>query len=117
MKKKSVVTKFLSRRILLLIQLIISIVFLGYIYYLKMLPMKYYLILVGIIVLLWLFMSFFIKYGIKKKKKENKYGMLIFSKLLSLVLSISLIFVSVMAFKGNSFLSNITGSLNTNTCY
>ena len=37
--------------------------------------------------------------------------MLIFSKLLSLVLSISLIFVSVMAFKGNSFLSNITGSL------
>ena len=111
MKKKSVVTKFLSRRILLLIQLIISIVFLGYIYYLKMLPMKYYLILVGIIVLLWLFMSFFIKYGIRKKKKENKYGMLIFSKLLSLVLSISLIIVSVMAFKGNSFLSNITGSL------
>ena len=111
MKKKSVVTKFLSRRILLLIQLIISIVFLGYIYYLKMLPMKYYLILVGIIALLWFFMSFFIKYGIKKKKKENKYGMLIFSKLLSLVLSISLIIVSVMAFKGNSFLSNITGSL------
>ena len=111
MKKKSVVTKFLSRRILLLIQLIMSIVFLGYIYYLKMLPMKYYLILVGIIVLLWLFMSFFIKYGIRKKKKENKYGMLIFSKLLSLVLSISLIIVSVMAFKGNSFLSNITGSL------
>lgn len=29
--------------------------------------------------------------------------MLIFSKLLSLVLSISLIIVSVMAFKGNSF--------------
>lgn len=40
MKKKSVVTKFLSRRILLLIQLIISIVFLGYIYYLKMLPIE-----------------------------------------------------------------------------
>lgn len=36
---------------------------------------------------------------------------LFFSKLLSLVLSISLIIVSVMAFKGNSFLSNITGSL------
>ena len=72
MKKKSVVTKFLSRRILLLIQLIISIVFLGYIYYLKMLPMKYYLILVGIIALLWFFMSFFIKYGIKKKKKEKQ---------------------------------------------
>lgn len=69
-EEKSVVTKFLSRRILLLIQLIMSIVFLGYIYYLKMLPMKYYLILVGIIVLLWLFMSFFIKYGIRKKKKK-----------------------------------------------
>ena len=55
-----------------MIQLIISIVFLGYIYYLKMLPMKYYLILVGIIALLWFFMSFFIKYGIKKKKKEKQ---------------------------------------------
>ena len=73
--------------------------------------MKYYLILLGIIALLWLFMSFFIKYGIKKKRKENKYGILIFSKLLSLMLSIALIFVSVMAFKGNSFLSNISGSL------
>ena len=111
MKKKSVVAKLLSRRILLLIQLIVSIVFLGYIYYLKMFPMKYYLILVGIVVLLWLFMSFFIKRGIKKKRKENKYGLLIFSKLLSLALSAVLIFVSVMAFKGNNFLANISGSL------
>lgn len=111
MKKKSVVTKFLSRRILLLIQLIVSIIFLGYIYYLNMFPMKYYLILVGIIALLWLFISFFIKCGIRKKKKKNKYGLLVFSKLLSLALSITLIFVSVMAFKGNSFLSSISGSL------
>lgn len=111
MKKKSVVTKFLSRRILLLIQLVVSIVFLGYIYYLNMFPMKYYLILVGIIALLWFFMSFFIKCGIRKKKKKNKYGILVFSKLLSLALSITLIFVSVMAFKGNSFLSSISGSL------
>ena len=50
---------------------------------------------------------FVVRFLLKKKKKENKYGMLIFSKLLSLVLSISLIIVSVMAFKGNSFLSNI----------
>ena len=75
-----------------------------------MLPMKYYLILCGIIFLLWMLSSLLIKSGIKKKKRENKYARLIFGKLLSLILSIALGFVSVMAFKGNSFLSNITGS-------
>ena len=103
-------SKLFSRRILLLIQFIVSIIFLGCIYILKMLPMKYYLILCGIIFLLWMLSSLLIKSGIKKKKRENKYARLIFGKLLSLILSIALGFVSVMAFKGNNFLSNITGS-------
>lgn len=60
--------------------------------------------------LLWMLSSLLIKSGIKKKKRENKYARLIFGKLLSLILSIALGFVSVMAFKGNNFLSNITGS-------
>ena len=109
-KKRSFMSKLFSRRILLLIQFIVSIIFLGCIYILKMLPMKYYLILCGIIFLLWMLSSLLIKSGIKKKKRENKYARLIFGKLLSLILSIALGFVSVMAFKGNSFLSNITGS-------
>lgn len=65
--------------------------------------MKYYLILCGIIFLLWMLSSLLIKSGIKKKKRENKYVRLIFGKLLSLILSIALGFVSVMAFKGNNF--------------
>ena len=48
-KKRSFMSKLFSRRILLLIQFIVSIIFLGCIYILKMLPMKYYLILCGII--------------------------------------------------------------------
>ena len=107
-KKRSFMSKLFSRRILLLIQFIVSIIFLGCIYILKMLPMKYYLILCGIIFLLWMLSSLLIKSGIKKKKRENKYARLIFGKLLSLMLSIALGFVSVMAFKGNNFLYNIT---------
>ena len=101
-KKRSFMSKLFSRRILLLIQFIVSIIFLGCIYILKMLPMKYYLILCGIIFLLWMLSSLLIKSGIKKKKRENKYARLIFGKLLSLILSIALGFVSVMAFKGNN---------------
>ena len=72
-KKRSFMSKLFSRRILLLIQFIVSIIFLGCIYILKMLPMKYYLILCGIIFLLWMLSSLLIKSGIKKKKRENKY--------------------------------------------
>ena len=109
-KKRSFMSKLFSRRILLLIQFIVSIIFLGCIYILKMLPFKYYIALVVIVLLLWIFSSLLIKSGIKKKKRANKYTRLIFSKILSLVLSIALAFISVMAFKGNNFLSNITGS-------
>ena len=70
-KKRSFMSKLFSRRILLLIQFIVSIIFLGCIYILKMLPMKYYLILCGIIFLLWMLSSLLIKSGIKKKKREN----------------------------------------------
>ena len=73
-KKRSFMSKLFSRRILLLIQFIVSIIFLGCIYILKMLPMKYYLILCGIIFLLWMLSSLLIKSGIKKKKRENKYA-------------------------------------------
>lgn len=109
-KKRSFMSKLFSRRILLLIQFIVSIIFLGCIYILKMLPFKYFIALVVVIFLLWLLSSILIKSGIRKKKRENKYTRLVFGKLLSLALSIALGFVSVMAFKGNSFLSNITGS-------
>ena len=73
-KKRSFMSKLFSRRILLLIQFIVSIIFLGCIYILKMLPMKYYLILCGIIFLLWMLSSLLIKSGIKKKKRENIVG-------------------------------------------
>lgn len=110
-KKRSFISKLLSKRVLLLMQLVISLLFLGYIYYLDMLPVKYYLIVVGLILLIWLLIVRLINSGIKKKKQDKKYFLLIFSKLLSITISISLCFVSIMAVKGNNFLDNITGQI------
>lgn len=79
-KKRSFMSKLFSRRILLLIQFIVSIIFLGCIYILKMLPFKYFIALVVVIFLLWLLSSILIKSGIRKKKRENKYTRLVFGK-------------------------------------
>ncbi|WP_233541831.1 MULTISPECIES: LCP family protein [Coprobacillaceae] len=109
-KKKGFFAKLLSKRVLLFIQLIMSIIFLAYIYILKMLPTKYYMILVGVIVLLFIMMNLFIRSGIKRKRKYGKGSRVVFSKLLCLIISVVLGYTSVMIAKGNSFLSNITGS-------
>ena len=110
-KKRSLINRLLSRKVLLLIQLCVSAVFLAYIYILKMLPMKYYLILVGIIVVLFFLMTLYMKSGWKKKKREGKYLRLIVSKLTCLFLSILLCYVTVMVARGNNFINNITSSL------
>lgn len=109
-KKRSFLNRLLSRKVLLSIQMIVSIVFLGYVYVLKMLPIKYYLILVVIILLLLLLTTIFMKSGWKKKKREGKYTRLIISKLTCLLLSVLLAFVTVMIARGNSFINNITDS-------
>lgn len=110
-KKRSLINRLLSRKVLLLIQLCVSAVFLAYIYILKMLPMKYYLILVGIIVVLFFLMTLYMKSGWKKKKREGKYLRLIVSKLTCLFLSVLLCYVTVMVARGNNFINNITSSL------
>ena len=102
-KKKGFFAKLLSKRVLLFIQLIMSIIFLAYIYILKMLPTKYYMILVGVIVLLFIMMNLFIRSGIKRKRKYGKGSRVVFSKLLCLIISVVLGYTSVMIAKGNSF--------------
>jgi len=109
-KKRSIVNKLLSRKVLLLIQMIVSVVFLAYVYILKMLPIKYYLILVVIMILLLFIATLFMKSGWKKKKREGKYFRLIVSKLTCLLLSILIAFITVMIARGNSFINNITSS-------
>lgn len=109
-KKRSFLNRLLSRKVLLLIQMIISIVFLAYVYILKMLPIKYYLILVAIIIVLLFSTTLYMKSGWKKKKREGKYLRLIVSKITCLLLSVLLAFVTVMIARGNNFINNITSS-------
>lgn len=109
-RKKSFLNKLLSRKVLLMIQIIVSFVFLAYVYILKMLPLKYYLILAVIIVILLFLTTLYMRSGWKKKRKNGSYSRLIISKLTCLLLSILLAFVTVMLARGNSFINNITSS-------
>lgn len=66
-KKKGILSKLLSKGVILTFQLIASIVFLAYIYSLKMLPLRYYLILVVILLVLFLGEVIWITSGARKK--------------------------------------------------
>ncbi len=71
------------------------------------LPTKYFYAFVGVLVVLWLFSLR--KLIIKKRKKKNSAGKL-FCRMLSLLMSIALAFVSIFAYKGLDVLEMITGS-------
>lgn len=85
---------------LISIQLILSI-FLGYLAK-KVLPMKYWMIVVVIFLALWLLVF----YVLKNKKNSVKQ---MWVRIVSLVLSIFIAVGSVFAYKGVSVLNNITG--------
>lgn len=100
-KSSGVIRKITSWKIVLLIQLIASIVFLGIVYRLGILPIRYFLIVVGVAILLW-FISFVLTRPGKKKKKK------IFGKFVSVLLSILLLFVSLRIAQGDSLLASFT---------
>lgn len=105
-KKKTI----FSRKLLLMIQLIVSLVFLFFVYRLKMLPIKYYLIVVIVICVLLFVMNAFMISGARKKRKENKPTRLIVSKVISALLSLFLVVTSVFIVRGDDFINNISGS-------
>ena len=109
-KKKGIFSKLLSKGVILTLQLIASIVFLGYIYILKMLPLRYYLILEVIVIFLFLGEVIWITAGARKKRRTGKRFKIFISKLTSIVLSVFMITVSVFASRGNDFLNNITNA-------
>lgn len=67
-RKKSLFSKLTSKGVILTIQLITSIVFLIYIFNLKVIPVKYYIILIILIIILFLAETIWITSWIKKKK-------------------------------------------------
>lgn len=109
-KKKGIISKLTSKGIILSIQFIASAVFLGYIYILKMLPIKYYSLLAAFLVILLLIEMIWITSGVRKKRKTGQGFRVFISKFISVALSGLLIVASVAVSKGNNFLSNITSA-------
>lgn len=109
-KKKGLFSKLTSKGMLLTFQLIATSVFLWCIYTLKMLPARYFLILIAVVVFLFLIETIWITSGIRKKRKTGKKFRVFISKFTSLALSVTLIVVSVYAVQGNDFISSITSA-------
>ena len=107
-RRKSIFSKLTSKGVILTIQLITSIVFLTYIFNLKVVPLKYYMILVILITILFLAETIWITSGLRKKRRTGSISKVFFSKATSLILSILLITGSVYASIGDNFISNIT---------
>lgn len=109
-KKRSLFSKLVSKRIVLTIQLIASVIFLVYISNLKILPLKYYIGLCIIIFLLLVIESIWITSGLRKKRKTGSISRVFFSKTCSLLLSILLIVASNYISIGNKFINDITNA-------
>lgn len=109
MKKKEmkIFRKFLSKRILLSIQLVASMIFLFCVYLLNIVPGKYYALLVALLIILFLSTAAFITSGVRNKKKFKKKTKLFFSKSTSLIVSGTLIIGSFYVVRGNDFFARI----------
>ncbi|MFQ7170964.1 MAG: hypothetical protein ACLRQF_01935 [Thomasclavelia ramosa] len=71
-KEKGMFSKLTSKGIILTIQLIASAVFLGYIYVLKMLPTRYYAILIIVLIALLLLEMIWITSEHEEKEEQEK---------------------------------------------
>lgn len=100
--------KMTDIKVIVGLQAIATIVLLGVVFNLGMLPMMYFSILVAIFVTYWLFISLKTK---KNKKKKRNIGY----KLLSLVSSVLMLSVAVMGIQGTNLLNNVTGGGDVQT--
>lgn len=108
--KKKMFSKFTSKGVILTVQLITSLIFLRYIYILKMLPLKYYII-VAILVLLLLFVQLiWITSGARKKRHTGSRYRIFFGKSVSIIFSAIFIVGSVYASIGDNFIDSITSA-------
>ena len=96
-----------SRALILTLQVVASGVFLYFVYLTQLLPVKYFALLMAVLVVLIAIFWGIIQSG-KKKEQENKHSKrIIISKVLSLLVSIVLIIGSTFAARGNTFLNNV----------
>lgn len=102
-------SKLLSRRCLLVVTLLSLIVFGAVLFGLKMLPFKYFVIVMGLLVALVLLL-----YVLEKDRKHKHNVRTTVLKLFQIILSVSLIIASITMLKGSDLLSDITSATNQN---
>ena len=107
MKQNKFMKFMTSRALILTLQVVASGVFLYFVYLTQLLPVKYFALLMAVLVVLIAIFWGIIQSG-KKKEQENKHSKrIIISKVLSLLVSIVLIIGSTFAARGNTFLNNV----------
>lgn len=106
-KTNNIIKKVINWKIILGIQVIASLALIGIIFKLGALPMQYALIVIAIVVLLCLATFFLMKPSKKagKGKVRNIIG-----KLVSILLSVALLFGTLSIAQGTSVLDSITGA-------
>ena len=100
-KANSIVRKIIDWKVILGIQVIASLALIGIIFKLGALPMQYALIIIAIVVLLCVGTFFLMKPS--KKKGTGKVRNII-GKLVSILLSVALLFEHYQLLKGHQFL-------------
>ncbi len=106
-KANSIVKKIIDWKVILGIQVIASLALIGIIFKLGALPMQYAMIVIAIVVLLCLGTFFLMKPS--KKKGTGKVRNII-GKLVSILLSVALLFGTLSIAQGTSVLNAITGA-------
>ena len=105
--------KFITSRALILgIQAVVSAVLAFFVVKIGILPTKYLMAAFAVLVVLWLLMLLF-----TKPSKKNKVGRPLVGKIVSLVLSIAMVFGTSKIIKGDSFLSSLTNVGTETTTY
>lgn len=108
MKQNKFMRFMTSRALILTLQIIASGVFLYFVYLTKMLPTKYFALLIAILVLIVVALWGIIQSAKKKEKESNKTSKRsIISKVLSLIVSIVLVIGSAFVVRGNTFLDSV----------
>lgn len=96
--------KIISRRVLFILTLLSAIFFSFIMYQLQMLPLKYYIPMVLIILLVA-----FLLYRAEKDNDDRHPIRVTLLKLVNIILAIALVFGSLSALKGSNFIASITG--------
>lgn len=109
-KNKSLLKRIVTRRIILSIQFVTSVVFIGIAYILKILPMKYFTAIVIILSVIWLSLMVLMQAKTRDKRKTNGGIRLAVSKLVSIIVSIALLVGSSYMIRGHNFIDMISNA-------